>query len=352
MRRLILFLLFFVMIGAVHAQFTYGTTGLLNMPTADMQRDKTFMFGGGFLEKHATPARWTYNTFNYYLDITIFPWLEVSYICTLHKAMEVDPAYGPGFWVPSTYGKFVNQDRNFAVRLRLWKEGWWKPWTPQIVLGANDALNNSWTEGSKIEMSSATANGFYSRYYLAVTKHLSMKEVGEWGLHLAYVYNRRKDYPLNGPAIGANFRFSLSPTSFINKAINNLNLMAEYDSKSINCGFEYSFWKDYINAIVELNRCKYFGEHHIEDLTFLDKEDRSENIHDKGIIYDLYCRTSTGEYIIVEMQNRWHSHFLDRTLYYVFRPGQRSCGEPEFPSDLSPVSLFYEGTGRMFYFIR
>ena len=181
MRRLILFLLFFVMIGAVHAQFTYGTTGLLNMPTADMQRDKTFMFGGGFLEKHATPARWTYNTFNYYLDITIFPWLEVSYICTLHKAMEVDPAYGPGFWVPSTYGKFVNQDRNFAVRLRLWKEGWWKPWTPQIVLGANDALNNSWTEGSKIEMSSATANGFYSRYYLAVTKHLSMKEVGEWG---------------------------------------------------------------------------------------------------------------------------------------------------------------------------
>lgn len=108
-------------------------------------------------------------------------------------------------------------------------------------------------------MSSATANGFYSRYYLAVTKHLSMKEVGEWGLHLAYVYNRRKDYPLNGPAIGANFRFSLSPTSFINKAINNLNLMAEYDSKSINCGFEYSFWKDYINAIVELNRCKYFS---------------------------------------------------------------------------------------------
>lgn len=161
------------------------------------------------------------------------------------------------------------------------------------------------------------------------------------------------------------------------------------------------------------------GEHHIEDLTFLDKEDRSENIHDKGIIYDLYCRTSTSEYIIVEMQNRWHSHFLDRTLYYVcravsrqmenpsskevcvpdtpledcgllrergflrsplqascrvrrfpdefqggwsgkqvpyrhggFRPGQRSCGEPEFPSDLSPVSLFYEGTGRMFYFIR
>ena len=30
-----------------HAQFSYGTTGLLHMPTADMQRDKTFMIGGG-----------------------------------------------------------------------------------------------------------------------------------------------------------------------------------------------------------------------------------------------------------------------------------------------------------------
>ena len=61
------------------------------------------------------------------------------------------------------------------------------------------------------------------------------------------------------------------------------------------------------------------GEHHIEDLCFLDKEDHTDNVHDKGIIYDLYCRTDSGEYIIVEMQNRWHSHFLDRTLYYVCR---------------------------------
>lgn len=260
MRKWILFLLSFWSIGSIaHAQFTYGTTGLLNMPTADMQWDKTFLFGGGFLEKHATPTRWTYNTFNYYINITFFPWMEVAYTCTLHKAMAVDPAYGPGFWVPSTYGKFVNQDRNFSVRLRLWKEGWWKPWIPQIVLGANDALNNSWTKGSKVEMSSAKNNGFYSRYYVAVTKHLPIKEVGEWGLHAAYVYNKRLDYPLNGPCAGTNFRFSLPETSFINKAANGLNLMAEYDSKSVNLGMEYSFWKDHINAVVELNRCRYFS---------------------------------------------------------------------------------------------
>ncbi len=79
------------------------------------------------------------------------------------------------------------------------------------------------------------------------------------------------------------------------------------------------------------------GEHHIEDLTFLDKEDRSENIHDKGIIYDLYCRTSTGEYIIVEMQNRWHSHFLDRTLYYVCRAVSRQMENPSSKEVCVPV---------------
>lgn len=65
MRSLILsFILLFYSFGDLKAQFTYGTTGLLNMPTADMQRDKTFTAGCSFLEKHATPSRWTYNTFN------------------------------------------------------------------------------------------------------------------------------------------------------------------------------------------------------------------------------------------------------------------------------------------------
>lgn len=61
------------------------------------------------------------------------------------------------------------------------------------------------------------------------------------------------------------------------------------------------------------------GEHCIENLVFLDKENKSDNINDAGIIYDLYCLTSTGEYIIVEMQNRLHSNFLNRTLFYMCR---------------------------------
>lgn len=256
---LVLCLVLANLVQPVRAQFTYGTTGLLQMPTADMQRDKTFMAGAGYLKKEVTPTRWNYDTFNYYINITIFPFLEIGYTCTLHKALKNDLIYGDNYWLPSTYGKFVNQDRNFSVRLRIWKEGWWKPWTPQVVIGGNDVLGNSWTGGSLSSNSSSSRNGFYNRYYLAVTKHFDFEHIGELGAHLAYVYNRRADYRLNGPCAGANFRFSLPPTNFARKALNGLNLMAEYDSRTINIGAEYSFWKDYINAVVEFNQLKYFS---------------------------------------------------------------------------------------------
>lgn len=72
-RFLIIGSLLLLLSSSVKAQFTYGTTGLLHMPTADMQQDKTFMAGGGYLNKHATPDRWYYDTWNYYINITFFP---------------------------------------------------------------------------------------------------------------------------------------------------------------------------------------------------------------------------------------------------------------------------------------
>lgn len=237
-----LFLISFVAFSVtVCAQFTYGTTGLLHMPTADMQRDKTFMAGGGYLNNDATPKRWSYNTWNYYINITIFPWLEVAYTCTVFDEMV---------------GKvhMVNQDRNFSGRLRLWKEGWWKDWTPQLVLGVNDP-----TTGGSIDYTDLAVrgdgNGYFNRYYIAATKHLAWN--GNWGIHAAYVYNKRGKDKLNGPAIGVDYQFALPETSFLNKAVNGLNLMAEYDSQFMNIGAKYTLWKDHINFIGELRDCKH-----------------------------------------------------------------------------------------------
>ena len=77
--------------------------------------------------------------------------------------------------------------------------------------------------------------------------------------------------------MGANFRFHLiEDGTWARKVVNGVNLMAEIvpgytDVKEnltfnsagpkyqVNVGMEYSFWKDYINAVVEFNRCKYFS---------------------------------------------------------------------------------------------
>lgn len=242
----------------VKAQYVYGTTGLLHMPTADMQQDKTFLFGGSYLDVVATPKHWSYNTFNYYINITFFPWLEIGYTCTLHKGMPSN------YWPEYTWGKFVNQDRQFSGRIRLWKEGWWKDWTPQIVIGANDPatndkLGNPEKDDYGITVTSKLGNGSWNRYYIAATKHFNFKTVGNLGIHAAYVYNERKDYPLNGPCIGANFQFNLPEENTWEKIVNGLNLMAEYDSRTINAGASYSIWKDYINIIAEMTECKHFS---------------------------------------------------------------------------------------------
>ena len=54
------------------AQYVYGTTGLLHAPSADMQRDKTFLCGFSYLQVAATPKHWNYDTWNYYINITLF----------------------------------------------------------------------------------------------------------------------------------------------------------------------------------------------------------------------------------------------------------------------------------------
>ena len=225
LRKLFLVACFMLVGLSAMAQFTYGTTGLLHMPTADMQQDKTFMAGGGYLSKHATPDRWSYDTWNYYINITFFPWMEVAYTCTIFDE-----------WLANRKVHMINQDRNFSGRLRLWKEGWWKEWTPQIVIGGNDVLHGSISGGDigSVEGSSIYGNTFYQRYYVAATKHFS--RYGEWGVHAAYVYSKRIGHQFNGIAVGVDYQFALKGEELWQKVVNGLNLMAEYDSKFVNIG--------------------------------------------------------------------------------------------------------------------
>ena len=220
------------------SQLTYGTTGLLHAPSAEMQRDKTFMVGGNFLNKELTPPTWYYHTYNYFLNVTIFPFLEVAYTCTLFKAEALGLK-------PYGYSGFTNQDRYFSARLRVLKEGQFWKYMPAVVLGASDPFTSS--GGGQV--STTEGNGYYSRFYIAASKQIPVAGKEEVGVHLSYLYNDRKEYKLNGFALGVTYNPSFHPQ---------LRVIAEYDSKDFALGATYLLFK-HLHVQVEMQRMKYFS---------------------------------------------------------------------------------------------
>ena len=79
------------------------------------------------------------------------------------------------------------------------------------------------------------------------------------------------------------------------------------------------------------------GERHVTGLTFRDKEQLPETRDLRGIVYDIHCRTDTGERIIVEMQNHHQERFVDRSLYYAARSIVSQGETREWNYRLEPV---------------
>lgn len=245
---LILMLCFSIGINTINAQFTNGVTGLLHMPNAEMQKDGTFIIGANYLNKHNLPSKkwWGYDTYNYFLNFTFLDRIEISYICTLVQGKP-----GTGYhWPVYTYGKFVNQDRQFAGKIQLVKEGEWWQHMPAIALGVNDPTTGGSSDYLDLSVAGNRNNGFFNRWYVAMTKHFNIKHAGELGVHATYLYNERTDYPLNGIGWGINFRPNFHK---------NLNLIVEHDTKTLNVGALYSLWADHFNFLFELQEGKYIS---------------------------------------------------------------------------------------------
>ena len=96
----------------IKGQAFYGTTGLVHAPTAVMQKDKTVMLGGNMLDVNILSRYWVRSeyhpyTYNYYINCTLFPWLEVAYTCTLVKGI-----HGSSYWPQQTWGRLpIRTDR-------------------------------------------------------------------------------------------------------------------------------------------------------------------------------------------------------------------------------------------------
>ncbi len=246
MKRWLIIVLSIIVYLKGYSQYTNGVTGLLHMPNAEMQSSGTFLLGGTVLNRYNVPdmRRWDYSyTCNYYVNVTFFDFLEVAYVCTLFRALH------NGTLPEKYWGKFTNQDRHLAARLRLLKEGQWWKHMPAVVVGVNDPTTQAQGDGYYYDGVKESGNGYFNRWYAAMTKHFGTP-YGELGVHVAYLYNKRTDYALNGPAFGINFRPNIHE---------NLNLIAEYDAKTFNIGATYSLWAEHLNFVLELQKCRYIS---------------------------------------------------------------------------------------------
>ena len=85
-------------------------------------------------------------------------------------------------------------------------------------------------------------------------------------------------------------------------------------------GFKILFGQESSKELlIELINDLLEGEHHVEDLSYMDKEDPSETTDGRGVIFDLLCKDRDGTTFIVELQNARQDYFYERALYYLCR---------------------------------
>lgn len=96
--------------------------------------------------------------------------------------------------------------------------------------------------------------------------------------------------------------------------------MSKFINPFTDYGFKLIFGREVSkDLLIEFLNDLLEGERVITDLQFLNNEQLPLYPEGRGIIYDVYCTTDTGEKIIVEMQNRMQSNFKERSIYYLSR---------------------------------
>ncbi|MBR2238138.1 MAG: PD-(D/E)XK nuclease family transposase [Prevotella sp.] len=104
--------------------------------------------------------------------------------------------------------------------------------------------------------------------------------------------------------------------------------MGKFINPFTDVGFKIIFGQEFSKPrLLDFLNALFDGERVINNLSFLDKEQKAMFDGDRSPIYDILCETDSGEKIIVEMQNREHPNFKERMLYYaseaIVRQGEK-----------------------------
>lgn len=218
------------------------------MPSAEMEDDATFMITNNLLNKNYTPKAWSYNTFGYAFDVTLWGRLEIAYSLTLFN----------GKWAGNQNSWFFNQDRHFSAKLRLLRDGeFGQKWIPDVAIGTVDPVTaglgghagggGDYIDGNIVE----TGNGYFNRYYIVVSKNFNTSW-GKVGGHVGYQYAFRMP---KGPQAAVTWE-----PVWLNKEgsfLSSFRATLEYDARFVNFGINASIWKDHFEFMAMLLNMQY-----------------------------------------------------------------------------------------------
>ncbi len=87
---------------------------------------------------------------------------------------------------------------------------------------------------------------------------------------------------------------------------------------------------DFLNVILP-------AKHTISDLSYRNSENVGNTAVDRKAIFDIYCKSKSGERFIVEIQKAKQNYFKDRSVYYSTFPIQEQAQKGDWDYQLSPV---------------
>lgn len=195
---------------SIQAQYAIGMSGLLNMGSAKMNETGTFMAGGNIVPPELMHKGFqNYTTGNYFVNMTLFSFLELNYRCTLLKS-----SYEGGKF------KFNHQDRSLSAKISLLKE---KKYVPSIAIGANDPFRDRGTN-------------YFSAIYGVATKTF---HIGNHRLALTAGYY----HPIRTEERLKTQKGICGGISYTPAFCKQLTGIVEYDSQRFNMGAAVKLWK-------------------------------------------------------------------------------------------------------------
>lgn len=211
----------------VRAQLYTGLSGLIHVPSAEMNPEGTARIGGYYMDRHFTPdddGRYgfiyngeKYHTTDFYLSLTPFKWMEIGYTFTLQKSL-LDGYDKPGY---------NQKDRYFSVKLNPLREG---RYHPAIAVGSNDFIGSP----TKRSGNGGSGAGYFCNYYIVATKHFNLAG-HQIGVNVAYrycptVYSEKWEGVVGGVTYSPSFA-------------RHLRAIVEYTGNEINIGADCLLWR-------------------------------------------------------------------------------------------------------------